>query len=919
MSLEVIRKLSPSEDELAAKREELARQEAQLVEQEFALASLKAELAAFNGRYLRSVGALYAELDEWNARIAERRAEQAATPETHALAVEARALAEESHSEAHCEANQVQPFTPSEELKWLYREAVLRVHPDTVTDASDRTRRERQLSEVNRAFSACNEAELQRILAICKDIPEAAPRYGIGADLIRVQLQLSQIQSRTAAIKQELAFLRASEIARLKQDAERAQDDTRDLLAEMEATIRNQIERAKNDFDDLAREVKPNKASLIMRGRRDVVELTVPIYPREAILTSQSLRTLIDRTIFAIDSGENSYRDYDVLLHLKQNSVVMVATDGSRYSIVEKLNEVIEYKGGEKRLLVPCAILRELEQLPVSEVDKVALVEEEESFGLRIGNNIFTWDKPTQQATDYEAAIPSDYECFAVIRASDLSGAIQRALQSAYNKRRGIRIQLRQNELKICSADTCFREGEETLEVAYSGKEITVGFDSSYLLDFLNALGNEDEVRLELRDANSSVQIRPEGKDRGYHWRYVVMPAGVNLDYGELPTEFSITIPANALIGLIDNLDFDDLFGPSKSWMLLLRPHALAVVSRDGYRLLVAETTTNQLAGIDNEMRIMVPREAMRTLQLLLSGFEGETVELAQSKDGYRFRIGLRYLGWLKYTEPSPDGLVVLPPTDYSIALPASVVNKLIDGTAFAIGERWNVQFALLLLRPNSISLATTDGYRLSSIEKTNERIVGIFSQQSIVIPRDILLELGQILKTANIEKLELAENAAACSLRFGDHTLNWAKPADKFPDYKVVTERRRTNYLYVEANDLSAAIRRLHQQCGWREMPLLLKLRSGEVGTSWDNTAANGDEEIIRAHYSGEPLTARFQANLILEFLNAVADQVKVRIEFEDAQSSWEFSPVGISVDYRWRYFVTPRKLHKTTNRMSS
>ena len=58
--------------------------------------------------------------------------------------------------------------------------------------------------------------------------------------------------------------------------------------------------------------------------------------------------------------------------------------------------------------------------------------------------------------------------------------------------------------------------------------------------------------------------------------------------------------------------------------------------------------------------------------------------------------------------------------------------------------------------------------------------------------------------------------------------------------------------------------------------MPLLLKLRNGEVGVSWDNIAANGDEEIIPAQYSGEPLTAGFQANFILEFLNAIADQVR-------------------------------------------
>ena len=42
-----------------------------LAEREVELVDLRSQLAAFEGRYLRQVGALYAELDEWKARISE--------------------------------------------------------------------------------------------------------------------------------------------------------------------------------------------------------------------------------------------------------------------------------------------------------------------------------------------------------------------------------------------------------------------------------------------------------------------------------------------------------------------------------------------------------------------------------------------------------------------------------------------------------------------------------------------------------------------------------------------------------------------------------------------------------------------------------------------------------------------------------
>jgi hypothetical protein len=93
MGIEIVKRLTPEEEELAAKREELARLEAELADRELTLASLKAELAAFEGLYLRRVGFLYAELDEWSARLAELRAERASTPEAKAEASEARYIA----------------------------------------------------------------------------------------------------------------------------------------------------------------------------------------------------------------------------------------------------------------------------------------------------------------------------------------------------------------------------------------------------------------------------------------------------------------------------------------------------------------------------------------------------------------------------------------------------------------------------------------------------------------------------------------------------------------------------------------------------------------------------------------------------------------------------------------------------------
>ena len=250
MGIGIVRKLTPEEEELAAKREELARLEAELADQELTLASLKAELAAFEGLYLRRVGVLYAELDDWNARLAELHAERACTPEAKAEAVEARSQAQEAYSTAHGEAAEVQPFTASPELRSLFREAAKRVHPDVATNENDRQWRERLMKKVNAAYAAGKEDTLRRILADLENSPDAVQGSGVGADLIRVLRQLKQVRNRLAAIDIETVQLSGTDLAQLKSKVDLAAEVDRDLLGEMATGIRGRVNAVRRQFED---------------------------------------------------------------------------------------------------------------------------------------------------------------------------------------------------------------------------------------------------------------------------------------------------------------------------------------------------------------------------------------------------------------------------------------------------------------------------------------------------------------------------------------------------------------------------------------------------------------------------------------------------------------------------------------------
>jgi hypothetical protein len=256
MPLEIVRKQTPEEEELLRKREELASVRAALAERELELADFRAQLKSFEGRYLRQVGVLYAELDDWEAKIAEIEASLKPSATASQRAQETRKRAEETHEATHGEASKARDFQPSADLRSLFREAAKRIHPDFAKDEADRELRTRLMAQVNAAYCQGDADALQRILDEFGNSPESVQGEGVGAELVRIIRQIHQARKNIAAIDQELESLRASEIAQLRQDVEKAEKEERDLLAELAVSVQARIADEKKRYDGLAMELK---------------------------------------------------------------------------------------------------------------------------------------------------------------------------------------------------------------------------------------------------------------------------------------------------------------------------------------------------------------------------------------------------------------------------------------------------------------------------------------------------------------------------------------------------------------------------------------------------------------------------------------------------------------------------------------
>src|SRR5215468_138665 len=272
-------------------------------------------------------------------------------------------------------------------------------------------------------------------------------------------------------------------------------------------------------------QIRSGRSNTKMVGMARANFPALPQFPADSIkIPAPILRNLIAKTIFAISNEESRYTLNGALLVLKPESVTMVATDGHRLAHIENNNSKFPVSG-EMRVLVPKKAMAELNTLlSVTDAPVVEFAKDESTLFFRVGGRLLTSRQLTGQFPNYEAVLPRDNNKYITVHCDELSSAIQRVAQFADERSNAIRLRVEKNELKVSSSNTETGESEDSIETAYTGDQMIIGFNSQYLLDFLKVVGAGD-VRFEFKDAQTAGQLRPdEAPDSEYRYRYIVMP-----------------------------------------------------------------------------------------------------------------------------------------------------------------------------------------------------------------------------------------------------------------------------------------------------------------------------------------------------------------------------------------------------------
>src|SRR5579883_2839505 len=147
--------------------------------------------------------------------------------------------------------------------------------------------------------------------------------------------------------------------------------------------------------------------------------------------------------------------------------------------------------------------------------------------------------------------------------------------------------------------------------------------------------------------------------------------------------------------------------------------------------------------------------------------------------------------------------------------IPAQVLRAMIAKTGFAIASeetRYTLNGALMVLKPESITMVATDGHRLAHIERSGEKFEGVSGEMKTLIPKKCMDELKSLVDSTEVESIDFAKDESTLFFRIGPRLLTSRQLTGQFPNFEAVLPKDNNKLATLNGDDFNAAIQRVAQ-----------------------------------------------------------------------------------------------------------
>lgn len=228
---------------------------------------------------------------------------------------------------------------------------------------------------------------------------------------------------------------------------------------------------------------------------------------------------MIGQTVFAVSDDETRFFMNGVFMESDNDTLVMVATDGRRLSLITgALPAGLDHFDG---VIVPPKVLTLVRRLAGEEgMLRIAVADKHVFFAFQ--NYYISSALIDGQFPNYRRVIPEQQVHHVMLDRQELLEALKR-VAILVEKSHRIYVELSDGTLQIHSEESDVGLARESLLVEYQGPEVSIALNYTYLLEPLRVIGT-DTVSLHFTEANKAITLYSEPKDRYFH---IIMPMQV--------------------------------------------------------------------------------------------------------------------------------------------------------------------------------------------------------------------------------------------------------------------------------------------------------------------------------------------------------------------------------------------------------
>jgi len=245
--------------------------------------------------------------------------------------------------------------------------------------------------------------------------------------------------------------------------------------------------------------------------------------------------------------------------------------------------------------------------------------------------------------------------------------------------------------------------------------------------------------------------------------------------------------------------------------------------------------------------------------------------------------------------------------------IPVQTLASMIARTYFAISmeeSRFTLNGALLLMRPEGLTMVATDGHRLAFVQANSSQSGQVDQQFRALVPKKAMAELVKLSDDAGPDgKAMFAGDDNHLFFQVGHRLLITRKLTGNFPDYERVLPKDHQLSAKLQKDEIRSAIERVAQFADERSRAIRVQFTNGEVRVFSSSVEMGESEESVTSEYQGPDLEIGFNAQYLLDFLRAIS-QDQVSFELKDQKSAGEMRPAGEGIADQYRYVVMPMRI---------